>query len=82
MRWEQNSETVRFVRLRCLLVVCGREFDENAKYDGTTSELHFADIHGTSDVSSKRLRVNIGDQEGKINENITAYSHPYVNAGN
>ena len=70
------------MRLRCLFVVCGREFDETAKYDGTTSELLVADIHGTSDISSKRLRVNIGDQEGKINENITAYSHLNVNAGN
>ena len=42
-------------------------------------DLNAAGIHG---ISSRRLRVNIGDQEEKINENITAYSHPNVNAGN
>ena len=45
-------------------------------------DLNVAGIHGTSDVSSKRLRVRIGDQDGKVKENIMAYSHPEVNAGN
>ena len=44
-------------------------------------DLNVAGIHGTSDVSSKRLRVRIGDQNGKVKENIMAYSHPSVNAG-
>ena len=45
-------------------------------------DLNVAGIHGTSDISCKRLRVKIGDQDGQVNENITAYSHPNVNAGN
>ena len=39
-------------------------------------------IHGTSDISSKRLQVKIGDQDGRVNEDSIAYSHPNVNAGN
>ena len=45
-------------------------------------DLNVAGIHGTSDISSKRLRVKIGDQDGKVKEDIRAYSHPNVNAGN
>ena len=45
-------------------------------------DLNVAGIHGTSDISSKRLRVRIGDQDGKVNEEIMAYSHPHVNIGN
>ena len=44
--------------------------------------LNVAGIHGTSDISSKRLRVRIGDPYGKVKEDIMAYSHPNVNAGN
>ena len=44
--------------------------------------LNVAEFHGTSDISSKRLRVRIGDQDGKVNEDIMAYSHSNVNAGN
>ena len=43
---------------------------------GQPVDLNVAGIRGTSDISSKRLRVRIGDQEGKVNENIMAYSHP------
>ena len=49
---------------------------------GQPVDLNVAGIHGTSDISSKRLRVKIGDQDGKFNEDIMAYSHPHVNAGN
>ena len=49
---------------------------------GQPVDLNVAGIHGTSDISSKRLRVKIGDQDGKVNEDIMAYSHPHVNAGN
>ena len=49
---------------------------------GQPVDLNVAGIHGTSDISSKRLRVNIGDQDGKVKEDIMAYSHPKVNAGN
>ena len=45
-------------------------------------DLNVAGIHGTSDISSKRLLVTIGDQDGKVKEDIMAYSHPNVNAGN
>ena len=45
-------------------------------------DLNVAGIHGTSDISSKRLRVKIGDQDGRVNEDIMAYSHSNVNAGN
>ena len=38
-----------------------------------------SNFHGNSDFSSKRLRVKIGDQDGKGKENITAYSHRNVN---
>ena len=48
---------------------------------GQPVDLNVAGIHGTSDVSSKRLRVRIGDQDGKVKEDIMAYSHPNVNAG-
>ena len=49
---------------------------------GQPVDLNVAGFHGTSDSSSKRLRVRIGDQDGKVNEEIMAYSHPNVNAGN
>ena len=49
---------------------------------GQPVDLNVAGIHGASDISSKRLRVRIGDQQGKVKENIMAYSHPEVNAGN
>ena len=48
----------------------------------TLVDLNVAGIHGTSDISSKRLRVRIGDQDGRVKEDIMAYSHPNVNAGN
>ena len=49
---------------------------------GQPVDLNVAGIHGKSDISSKRLRVKIGDQDGKVKEDIMAYSHPNVNAGN
>ena len=49
---------------------------------GQPVDLNVAGIHGTSDISSKRLRVKIGDQDGNVKEDIMAYSHPNVNAGN
>ena len=49
---------------------------------GQSVDLNVAGIHGASDISSKRLRVRIGDQQGKVKEDIMAYSHPDVNAGN
>ena len=49
---------------------------------GQPVDLNVAGIHRTSDISSKRLRVKIGDQDGRVNEDIMAYSHPNVNAGN
>ena len=48
---------------------------------GQPVDLNVAGIHGPSDNSSKRLRVRIGDQDGKVKEDIMAYSHPNVNAG-
>ena len=47
---------------------------------GQPVDLNVAGIHGTSDISSKRLRVKIGDQERKVKEDIMANSHPNVNA--
>ena len=49
---------------------------------GQPVDLNVAGIHGTSDISSKRFQVRIGDQDGKVKEDIMAYSHPKVNAGN
>ena len=49
---------------------------------GQPVDLNVAGIHGTSDISSKRPRVKIGDQDGKVNEDIMVYSHSDVNAGN
>ena len=49
---------------------------------GQPVDFNVAGIHGTSDISSKRLLVRIGDQDGKVKEGIMAYSHPNVNAGN
>ena len=49
---------------------------------GQPVDLNVAGIHGTSDIKSKRLRVKIGDQDGKVKEDIMAHSHPNVNAGN
>ena len=49
---------------------------------GQPVALNVAGIHGTPDVSSKRLRVKIGDQDGKVNKDTMACSHPNVNAGN
>ena len=83
--WVQITENVRFVRLKSKSLVC-RFVDESImkalNLTGQPVELTFAGIHGTSDISSKILRVNNGDQDGNVNENITAYNHPNVNAGN
>ena len=49
---------------------------------GQPVDLKVAGIHGTSDIRGKRLRVKIGDQDGKVNEEIMAYCHPKVKAGN
>ena len=49
---------------------------------GQTVGLNVAGIHGTSDISSKRFRVKVGDQDGMVNEATIAYCHPNVNAGN
>ena len=49
---------------------------------GQQVDLNVAGIHGKSEISSKRLRVKIGDQDGKVKEDIMVYSHPNVNAGN
>ena len=49
---------------------------------GQPVDVNVPGIHGTSDISSKRLQVKIGDQAGKVNEDIKAYSHPHVYAGN
>ena len=49
---------------------------------GQPVDLNIAGIQGTSDISSQRLRVKIEDQDGKVNEDVMAYSHPNVNAGN
>ena len=49
---------------------------------GQPVDLNVPGIHGTSDISSKRLRVRIGDQDRKVKEDIMANSHPKVNAGN
>ena len=45
-------------------------------------DLNVAGYHGISDISSKRLRGRIGDQDGNVKEDIFAYSHADVNAGN
>ena len=47
---------------------------------GPPVDLNVAGIHETSDISSKGLRVKIGDREGQVKENILAYCHPNVNA--
>ena len=49
---------------------------------GQPVDLNVAGIHGKSDISSERLRVMIGDQDGTVKEDIMVYSHPNVNAGN
>ena len=49
---------------------------------GQPVDLNVAGIHDASDISSEQLRVKIGDQQGKVKEDIMAYSHPHVNAGN
>ena len=48
---------------------------------GQLVALIVAGIHGTSDISSKRLRVRIGDQDDKVKEDLMAYGHPNLNAG-
>ena len=49
---------------------------------GQPVDLNVAGNHGTSDSSSKRMRVKTGDQDRTVDENITAYGHPNVIAGN
>ena len=49
---------------------------------GQQVDLNVAGTHGKSDICSKRLRVKIGDQDGKVKEDTMVYSHPNVNAGN
>ena len=49
---------------------------------GQPVDMNVAGIHETSDISSKRLRVKIGDHDGKVKEDNMAYSHPNVIAGN
>ena len=48
---------------------------------GQPVDLIVSGFHGTSDISCKRLRVKIGDQDGTV-DNIIAYSHSNVIAGN
>ena len=55
---------------------------ETLNLAGQPEDLNVAGIQGKSDVSTKRLRVKIGDQDGKVNETITVCSHPNVNARN
>ena len=49
---------------------------------GQPVDLNVAGCHGAADISSKRLWVRIGDQQGKVKEDIMVYSHPNVNARN
>ena len=70
------------MRLWSKPVLRGRELDENADLTGQPVDLNVAGVHGASDISSKRLRVRIGDPDGNVKEDIMAYSHPNVNAGN
>ena len=44
--------------------------------------LNAAGNHGTSDISSKRLRVKIGDQDGTVDENNFSCSDLNANAEN
>ena len=60
----------------------GKSLMKTLNLTGQPVDLNVAGIHGASDISSKRLRVKIGDQQGKVKEDIMAYSHPDVNAGN
>ena len=57
-------------------------FTKASSLTGKPVDLKVGGIHGTSDISSRRLRFKIGDQEKTVGENIVAYSHPNVNAGN
>ena len=43
---------------------------------GQPVDLNIAGIHGTSDSSSKRLRVRIGDQDGKVKDDIKPIVNP------
>ena len=49
---------------------------------GHPVDLNVAGIHGASVISSIRLRIRIGDQDGKVIEDVKVYCHPNVNAGN
>ena len=58
-----------------------KSLTKTLKMSGQPVDLNVAGIHGTSDISSKQLRVRIRDQDGKVKEDIMAYKHPNVNAG-
>ena len=49
---------------------------------GQPVDLKVAGIHGTSDISGIRVRVRIGDQDGKVKEDIMAHGHLNVDEGN
>ena len=51
------------------------------KLTGQRVDLNVAGMQGTSDISSKRLRVKIYNQNRKVNESITVFSHLNINAG-
>ena len=45
-------------------------------------ELNVAGIHGTLNISSERIKVDMGSQGRKVYEIFHAYCYPDVNAGN
>ena len=49
---------------------------------GLPVDMNVAGINATSDICTKRVRVKIGDQGGKVNEDIFADSHSNMDAGN
>ena len=50
------------------------------KLTGQPVDLNVTGIHGTSDIRSKKILVEIVERDRKIDENIIAYSRFKINA--
>ena len=77
-----NMEGIKILETFALCDSVDVNLIEAETLTGQSVDLNVAGIHGTSDISTKRNRVTIGDQVGKRFENIVVYSHPNVNEGN
>ena len=79
--WNKTLKTFALCNFGASLSFVDENLIKALNLTGQPVDLHVAGIHGTSDISSKRLRVRVGDQDGKFREDVLTSSHPNVNPG-